>query len=551
MLSYSVPTLNSYSAHGISTRLSEMIAMPIRMNGDTDNNDDDTASGSSNTNTTTMATTTTSTTTTKKKQTTKFYAIHIGPSKTGTSTIQADSAHHNLDILEQDHTIYVGRTWEVFRLDPNLAKKNRTINGTSVTAQEEEGEAYYRANICMKQKLQEYYNYTRANSTGIPMDVAIDRLENDETTRTSLRRTFINDCWTEKYRYMLEYSHIDSNEEYSYTNPMNPDPTQVGTQLKIYDILGYDRVLVIGAYRRYAEWLTSTYNQLTKVSCLVTDDTTQSPLMTKQCPNIWSDYIWPYIKPKNKNGGYSAQNYNQLDTTLPNARRSGPSKIEVKVLNYFQLPKNNTVHYNTITTELYCDALGMDLTPNMCNFSRERGGQQEQRTQQQQRQQQNNHHHNNSNNNNHNNSEELVTNKGSPENVAYQHIVETARRLALIIPTNEQLEANEKVRSDCKKQDVHVWCESLNRCIHPRKCKKNRKAPIGELGTITVHGTNTCNTSHENTRIELETEFTIVVPTQTRIGSTVEQIIGVRRIGPAQVLCHTPWKRGAYTIVLG
>ena len=78
-------------------------------------------------------------------------------------------------------------------------------------------------------------------------------------------------------------------------------------------------------------------------------------MMTEQCPNIWSDYIWQHVKLKNEER-YMGRNgaYFQLDKTLPNARKTGPSKIEVKVLNYFQLPKidASNSHYNTITTEL-------------------------------------------------------------------------------------------------------------------------------------------------------------------------------------------------------
>lgn len=58
---------------------------------------------------------------------------------------------------------------------------------------------------------------------------------------------------------MLEYSLIDSDEAYSYS--VNTD---IGRLLKAFDILGYDQVIVIGAYRGYADWLVSTYNQKTK-----------------------------------------------------------------------------------------------------------------------------------------------------------------------------------------------------------------------------------------------------------------------------------------------
>ena len=92
--------------------------------------------------------------------------------------------------------------------------------------------------------------------------------------------------------------------------------------------MGYDQVIVIAAYRRYADWLVSTYNQVTKSGCLLKK-------RKVLCQNIWSGFIWDLVK----NKSHSASVYENIDKTLPSIREYGPSKLEVKVLNYFQLQK--------------------------------------------------------------------------------------------------------------------------------------------------------------------------------------------------------------------
>jgi hypothetical protein len=60
--------------------------------------------------------------------------------------------------------------------------------------------------------------------------------------------------------------------------------------------------------------------------------------------------------------------YNNVDQTLPALRATGPTKLEVKTINYSQLPHSNynaergMKSYDTITTELYCDILEMPYT---------------------------------------------------------------------------------------------------------------------------------------------------------------------------------------------
>ena len=72
--------------------------------------------------------------------------------------------------------------------------------------------------------------------------------------------------------------------------------------------------------------------------------------------------------------------YNNINLTIPCIVEMGPSNLEAKILNFFQLPKavNNTSHlknqstvkkYDNITTELYSNALNMELTPHTWSHS--------------------------------------------------------------------------------------------------------------------------------------------------------------------------------------
>jgi hypothetical protein len=95
-------------------------------------------------------------------------------------------------------------------------------------------------------------------------------LETDEAVRTSLREQFISDCWKGGSNkdddevdssYMLNYSIVDSWERYSH-NAKNPPMGK--KHFRVFDILGYERLIVVGVYRRYAEWIVSAYGQSLK-----------------------------------------------------------------------------------------------------------------------------------------------------------------------------------------------------------------------------------------------------------------------------------------------
>jgi len=176
------------------------------------------------------------------------------------------------------------------------------------------------------------------------------------------------------------------------------------------------------------------------------------------CQNIWSDYIWERAKWK----VHSVMNYHNIDETLPSARKHGPSKLEVKVLNYFQLQKTNDYSYNSITTEFYCDALGMEVTPNTCAFTRRRGW------------------------------DEKQANEGSITNVVYSHIIQTAREVGFITPSNTELEATGNATSDCEKNpDPKIISSELqNQCIKNRNRIIEKRNQITNNGTVTIHGTN-------------------------------------------------------------
>jgi hypothetical protein len=65
---------------------------------------------------------------------------------------------------------------------------------------------------------------------------------------------------------------------------------------------------------------------------------------------------------------FGSRFYYNLDQTLPAVQATAPPKLEVKMMNYFQLPHSNynaergVKSYDIITTEMYCDILEMPYT---------------------------------------------------------------------------------------------------------------------------------------------------------------------------------------------
>jgi hypothetical protein len=329
----------------------------------------------------------------KKK---KFFLLHIGPSRTGSTSIQMDSSSSSdprfIKALQKDGVIYVGeesthRQQFQHNLDCSKAFVSRALD----------------------QQLQ-------TNTFVFDMP-GVNGMSTPETICTS--KKCLIDCWNHnndnsqfKNSYnMLGYSIIDSNKELSWK--MGQEVMQRFVKKFTYketdlwtDHLDYTEFIGVVTYRRYYDWLLSVYKSLTQSHCIVEPQyvaegtkgdevdmvtrTWQEQFSTRKqslwpkdggerCPSIW---LW--INGRVKAPHYNARYYQNLDVMLPvmrsvllsphNHTGSGSdggtttttTRNSVRILNYYQ----DKGEYNSITTELYCGILGNDRTPNTCEYAK-------------------------------------------------------------------------------------------------------------------------------------------------------------------------------------
>ncbi|OEU09017.1 hypothetical protein FRACYDRAFT_249361 [Fragilariopsis cylindrus CCMP1102] len=331
----------------------------------------------------------------RKKKRHRFYVIHIGPSKTATSTIQWYSNWDPtfIEALQKDQVQYVGRIVGKPPPPNNNSTTNNNNSSAITTSSSVEDLEDPRRRRLKKEKRNRDNDPRRIYNNGIRCMRRIYKDWNnsnsnsietaEEIEKNKLRQLFRNACWNSKESQDLlnNYNIIDSDEVYSsyFTNQdiRNQNSNGNGNEaiqeqnqnnniiknIQLFDLLGYhDEIIVIGAYRRYADWLPSTYKQKTKGSCL--HDIHDYPII-KACPNIY-DYLNEFIS---HNESYGSRNwYHNLDETLlsldsnnSKINNNNSNKTIIKILNYFQSTK-----YDSIVQEFYCDALGEDRTPNAC-----------------------------------------------------------------------------------------------------------------------------------------------------------------------------------------
>ena len=422
----------------------------------------------------------------------KFFAMHIGPSKTGTSSIQEDLIenpfHHNT--LGPDRVIYVGKKTyvdgdgkEQYHL-PARDVEVRNIDGRSITSYEET-RAFQIARTCMIEKLDAYLE-------GLPPEKRL--LDIDQESKASLREEFLEDCWKKNprgdYLYMTDYSLIDSDEGYSYRSSNVPG---IGKKFQIFDILGYDRLIAVAAYRRWAQWIVSAYHQSIKANFIFPSLKTDGHVSMRLARGI-KVFLWSQL---NKNKGdmkYGTNMYANLDTTVPHLEDAYPSsKVEVKILNYFQQPKTGhdesptgaTKIYDSITTELYCEALGMELVPHTCSHALSNARRLSVSS----------------------STPPKVSNKGSVSNMIYHDIIAGAYQRGLLLPTEDQHADRMKIKQACeegrycgKKSCKDSWCEVYHTCVGGDYCEteesqRNQQGWYSQLdesdkrNNITVTGT--------------------------------------------------------------
>jgi len=398
----------------------------------------------------------------------KFFAMHIGPSKTGTSAIQKDMAKNpfeqNTFASDKDNLIYTGKRFGHDWPDPNLKKTIRrdvpleNSNKTKSVSAKSENKAYFRATNCMLDLLDDFYESNNNTSNKLLVD---QRLESDDETRLSLRQSFLENCWIQNgidFSYMLNSSIVTSDEAYSYGTHVK----KIKKKIQIFDILGYERLVVVGAYRRYAEWIVSAYTQLIKKICIY--PSREGRAKDRPCQKL-SKFLYRYTEQTET----SVRTYQSLDITLPKIMAKAPSKLEAKILNYFQLQNsgkgNENPGYKSITTELYCDAFA-SLTPHTCANAKDVEMKKEK-------------------------SSSLVANKGGISDSVYQQIVAAAYWNGFLVLRDEELE-NKK--EQC--QGVGMWCAATRRCT---KTEESCTLELQELDKITsgrnirIVGTNTSN----------------------------------------------------------
>jgi hypothetical protein len=214
-------------------------------------------------------------------------------------------------------------------------------------------------------------------------------------------------------------------------------------------------------------------------------------------PNtMWKNFIFRFTKRIND---YTSRSmYHNLDETLLNTVPNfGPTNTKIKILNYFQLKHSHSKSsqqgsYNSITTELYCNALGMDRTPNICNCSRDRGSGKNDKNKNDSNNNNNNNNSSSSNDNNNNNTNVVAnTNVGSLDSVAYLGIIISAHERGWINISTADKNATKKSAMECgDSRQTPIYDEKLNKCV------ENTKYKCGEYGYMYCDEINLCSSDY-------------------------------------------------------
>jgi hypothetical protein len=245
----------------------------------------------------------------------RFLAIHIGPSKTGTTTIQKTSAK---DELNSDGMIFVG-------------KEGGPPSGK-----------YHLFQTCMMETHEQQHNNSGYSLIGNG-----------------------DNCWK---NFMAEYedngtlpSLFDSHEKYSYISRSHESIANPGRFLltkKYFESKGHD-VILIATYRRYYEWLYSGLLQKCK-NRIFSRTTGKSTLWLhqggSQCFKTWQS-AYSIIQ---NDKGFGMVNYANIEVTVPEKKRIG---FNVKVMNY-----HDPMYPSAIFQNLHCNVL-KEYTPNTCHES--------------------------------------------------------------------------------------------------------------------------------------------------------------------------------------
>lgn len=243
--------------------------------------------------------------------------IHIGPSKTGTSTIQRESSYWPSE-LEKDHIFYLGK----FAVGPWRSRAKIAI--------------LFDEDECFLQAAQAYHNSTNPNAT--------------------FRDT---PCWARKIHELDQHrqrgDHIVlSDEAYSYKSFLDKKSSSFWNNLR----LGLDgwNVVVVPTYRRYHEWFLSGIKEKNRKGCL------RAGKWPHQGGNACHS-LWKPIQKMIADEGFSGVNsYTNLDKSISYWKDLGG--FDVQILNF-----HATEH---LTCAFYCDLV--KNAPSTCEYCRKQRG---------------------------------------------------------------------------------------------------------------------------------------------------------------------------------
>ena len=325
---------------------------------------------------TTTTTTTTATTSNEYKelqtidqqrqQRRPFLLIHIGPSKTGTSAIQKESASIALTttLQQYDNTIYVGKFAD-------------TINKLQY------GYQFKQFYNCLSLNYQQQQQQSIINTTTIITKQMGDTCWNT-TIQKALNKSKLTNFSTSNNNMpsiIISYEEFSTKSKNSKIGGYHHPKSFITILMKSYLQYYYNyNIIVVTTYRRYIEWIVSTILQSYKQYCLptlrtknkITTESWDGPI----CLPIWDKVRFSqYYNVSNNDYTANNGNHQNIDTTIPiwKQQLSLDNNDRIHIMNY---------HYSSdITQNLYCTIL-QDYTPNTCQQIILKNQQQQQQQQQ-------------------------------------------------------------------------------------------------------------------------------------------------------------------------
>ncbi|CAB9528895.1 expressed unknown protein [Seminavis robusta] len=235
--------------------------------------------------------------------------IHIGPSKTGTSTIQRESISLQ-PFLTRDNFVYIGKFAE---------SKYRRASKAAMLLKNDG--CFQEAAAAWK------YNNSNFNDT---------------------------ECWMGRMSGIMKYYHqnismILSDEGYSYKGRFDNH-----TYYQLLRVAFQDwNVVVVPTYRRYAEWLLSASKEVNRKGCL-NPNAPWKHNDGKKCKDLWK-----MMDRDRKAEHFRAYHYRNLDASLPAWRGAG---FPIALLDF-----HGEQH---LTCSLYCNLI--TDTPQTCQECQKR-----------------------------------------------------------------------------------------------------------------------------------------------------------------------------------